>query len=122
MVDNLTQSILRPLHLALFDLLKKIPNDGTFDQDASVQRSMEKALKSNCAFSFDLSAATDRLPAKLSAAILSKILQIPVGDAWLKLLVDRDYQFGNSKNTLKYVDDPKPVRYAVGQPMGAYSS
>jgi hypothetical protein len=81
MVDNLTQSILRPLHLALFDLLRQIPNDGTFDQDASVKRSMEKALKSNCAFSFDLSAATDRLPVVLSSEILSKILGIPLGDS-----------------------------------------
>nr|UPW42279.1 MAG: putative RNA dependent RNA polymerase [Xisha Islands farmland mitovirus 2] len=122
MVDNLTQSILKPLHLALFDLLAKIPNDGTFDQDKSVERSRDKAIKAKCAFSFDLSAATDRLPAVLSAEILSKILQIPVGAAWLKLLVDRDYYFGSDKNTMKYVDNPGPVRYAVGQPMGAYSS
>jgi hypothetical protein len=35
MVDVWTQSLLKPLHLALFDFLKSLPNDGTFDQTAS---------------------------------------------------------------------------------------
>jgi hypothetical protein len=35
MVDVWTQSILKPLHLALFSFLKSLPNDGTFDQTAS---------------------------------------------------------------------------------------
>jgi len=67
---------LTPLHKALFELLKGIPNDGTFDQDASVKRSISKAKVSGCAYSFDLSAATDRLPAMLSRAILDQISNI----------------------------------------------
>jgi hypothetical protein len=35
MVDVWTQSLLKPLHLALFSFLKELPNDGTFDQTAS---------------------------------------------------------------------------------------
>jgi hypothetical protein len=35
MVDVWTQSLLKPLHLALFEFLKSLPNDGTFDQNAS---------------------------------------------------------------------------------------
>lgn len=35
MVDVWTQSLLRPLHLALFQFLKSLPNDGTFDQTSS---------------------------------------------------------------------------------------
>jgi len=35
MVDVWTQSILKPLHEALFSFLKSLPNDGTFDQTAS---------------------------------------------------------------------------------------
>jgi hypothetical protein len=35
MVDGWTQSILRPLHNSLFEFLKSLPNDGTFDQTAS---------------------------------------------------------------------------------------
>lgn len=78
----MTQSVLAPLHTALFDILKKIPNDGTFDQDASVKRSTKKAMEAGLAFSFDLSAATDRLPVQLTAAIIENIVGIQgIGDA-----------------------------------------
>jgi hypothetical protein len=63
LMDAVSQSTLSPLHEALFALLRKIPNDGTFDQEASIKRSQAKAIKAKCAYSFDLSAATDRLPA-----------------------------------------------------------
>lgn len=77
LVDSVTQSVLKPLHDHLFAVLRLLPNDGTFDQQASVRRSMEKAKESGMAYSFDLSAATDRLPAKLSAAILENLVQVP---------------------------------------------
>jgi hypothetical protein len=122
MVDNVTQSVLRPLHDALFDLLRLIPNDGTFDQDESVRRSSQKAAAHGCAYSFDLSAATDRLPAAVSAKVLSTLSGIPgLGEAWLKLLVDREYWL-NSEQEQQYNSPVRCVRYSVGQPMGALSS
>lgn len=72
MVDIWTQSALYPLHLWLFDLLSRIPNDGTFDQTASVKRGWEKARVSGCSFGYDLSAATDRLPMSLQIEVLSQ--------------------------------------------------
>lgn len=120
-MDNLTQSILRPLHDSLFDLLRQIPNDGTFDQDKSVKRSAEKAAKYSCAYSFDLSAATDRLPAVLSAAVLSTVVGIPIGDSWLQLLTKRRYYL-NPSQIKKYEAPVSYVEYSVGQPMGALSS
>jgi len=117
MVDSVTQSVLNPLHQHLFSILRLLPNDGTFDQQASVTRSMEKAKLSGMAYSFDLSAATDRLPAKLSAAILENLVQVPgFGQAWLDLLVDRDYEIDHS------MTGSRKLRYAVGQPMGGLSS
>jgi len=80
LVDIWTQSILKPLHLTLFDLLRTIPNDGTFNQDESVSRSMEKSSKSGCAYSFDLSSATDRLPIIYQSAILDRILPVKIGN------------------------------------------
>lgn len=71
MVDVWTQSLLKPLHLALFSFLKSLPNDGTFDQTASWKRCAEKAKLSGCSFGYDLSAATDRLPIELQVSILS---------------------------------------------------
>lgn len=80
-VDSITQNLLSPLHQFMFSVLKKIPNDGTFDQETSIKRSQEKSVLSGCAFSFDLSAATDRLPVSLSRKILSKIFSDDFADA-----------------------------------------
>jgi len=55
--------------MALFDILSNIPTDGTFDQLKPVQKLMEKGHKEF--YSFDLSAATDRLPIDLQVQILS---------------------------------------------------
>ncbi|CEZ26298.1 RNA dependent RNA polymerase [Botrytis cinerea mitovirus 3] len=119
-VDSITQSLLSPLHDFMFDLLKKIPNDGTFDQDLSVKRSQVKSLSSGKAFSFDLSAATDRLPVDLTVKILSKIFSDEFGTSWKQLMVNRDFFF--SLTNQKDYGAPESLRYSVGQPMGALSS
>jgi hypothetical protein len=87
--------------------------DGTFNQDACVMR-LQKLLGASdfrCAYSFDLSAATDRLPISLQITLLNYI-NPKLGDHWSNLLVNRDYM----------TPDGEPLRYAVGQPMGALSS
>lgn len=124
-VDSWTQSALKPLHLELFKLLKMFPNDGTFNQDESVFRSMEKMNKSGKAYSFDLSAATDRLPLSIQSAILQRLFPgYPgIGQAWSSLLVDRDYFVAaNREGELPYGLKEGVYRYSVGQPMGALSS
>jgi len=108
----------------MFSLLRLIPNDGTFDQVSSIYRSAVKASKAGCAFSFDLSAATDRLPASLTSSILTQVTKVEgLGDAWLKLLIDRMFFLGD-KSIEKYgtKETPEGVEYSVGQPMGALSS
>lgn len=72
-VDAWTQSLLSPLHRALFALLRQIPQDGTFDQLAPVKKLHERKLKEM--FSFDLSAATDRLPIALQTDILALLFK-----------------------------------------------
>lgn len=124
LMDSITQSILRPLHEFLFDILRKIPNDGTFDQDASVKRSNEKFSQYGIAYSFDLSAATDRLPVDLTGSILEQIVGIKgFSSSWKAIMVDRDFQFPVSVVD-KYFQgkDPGNMRYSVGQPMGGLSS
>jgi len=127
-VDIWTQSVLSPLHDSLFSLLRRLPNDGTFDQDQSFQRAKEKATLVNEAFSIDLSAATDRLPLFLQEHILNVLTGNPdFGKAWAKLLVDRGYylpQCPGDKSPLGKLDIPwgEELKYAVGQPMGALSS
>lgn len=72
--DVITQSVLAPLHKEIFKILKNIPMDGTFDQIAPIRR-LQQRLIDGCylnelIYSYDLSAATDRLPAILQRDIL----------------------------------------------------
>jgi len=117
LVDIWTQMLLKPIHSYLFDFLKVLPNDGTFDQTASVHRCREKVKISGASFGYDLSAATDRLPLSLQKAIISQIFGSEIGDAWARILVDRDYFL-----KIPNVREEVALRYAVGQPMGALSS
>lgn len=116
MVDVWTQSLLKPLHDMLFKFLKSLPNDGTFDQNASVKRCMVKSAVTGCSFGYDLSAATDRLPIDLQVAILDCIVP-EIGEKWKSILVERGYR---AKFKEFNIDDT--LHYSVGQPMGALSS
>lgn len=124
LVDIWTQSALKPLHLALFDFLHSLPNDGTFNQEASVKRAYEKAKSSGKSYGYDLSAATDRLPAILQRTVLSTIYGSEFGSAWYDLLINRDYDLYYSKEeqSRNNLPEKETFRYAVGQPMGALSS
>ncbi|AIT71973.1 RNA-dependent RNA polymerase [Rhizoctonia cerealis mitovirus] len=105
--DAWTQMLFKPLHDEIYAKLGKIPEDGTRDQLAPVKLLLSN-LKNPYAVSVDLSAATDRLPVELQARILN-CLGLP-GDTWREILA-RPYEYMDRE----YV-------YAVGQPMGAYSS
>lgn len=71
-VDPFTNWLLKPLHDWVFAILATIPQDGTFDQEKPIQKLMD-SHKSSFIGSCDLSAATDRLPVKLQAALLEHI-------------------------------------------------
>jgi hypothetical protein len=124
MVDSFTQSILRPLHDFLFGILRLIPEDGTFSQGKPLVRLIEVCQREGKqhVWSFDLSAATDRLPVSIQQALLGGFTSSRLASNWRKVLVDRDYRLPSD-----YVKTYGPrsgvsVRYRVGQPMGAYSS
>jgi len=122
LVDSITQSVMKPIHLGLFKVLRHIPNDGTFDQDASVTRCSEKASVAGKAFSFDLSAATDRLPVSLTGNIIESLFRIPgLSQSWQNVMVDRNFRF--PLNIIENYDiEDIDYRYSVGQPMGCLSS
>jgi hypothetical protein len=93
--DGWTQAAFKPLHEFLFAILKRIPSDGTFDQDACLER-ISKSAES--AWSYDLSSATDRLPVFLQARLLNHLIphfKLPgrlgpsIGELWCSILTDR---------------------------------
>jgi hypothetical protein len=109
--DWWTQMLFRPLHDMLFATLRLISQDGTHDQWEPVKKWVIPRLRLGLpCFSFDLSSATDRLPVAAQEQILCLVIGKFLARAW-RILLDRDWWFQGN-----------PIRYAVGQPMGAYSS
>jgi len=101
------QLVLKPLHESIFDFLKTVDEDGTFNQTAPLDKIMK--LNNDHKFScFDLTAATDRLPMALQVDILNS-LGVD-GSLWRNLL------------NIPWSYKGQDVFYSVGQPMGAYSS
>jgi len=64
-------------------------------------------------WSYDLSCATDRFPVDFQQRILGALVGDDYAMAWKRLLTDQ--AFMAQWNQTEY-------KYAVGQPMGAYSS
>lgn len=115
-VDIFTQWTLKPLHKAIFRFLRKLPTDATFDQPIGLAKFFDRLPKGQTVYSYDLSAATDRLPLDIQILILNQISP-NLGFNWARLLTERFYGL---KHKGRRVD--VAVKYRVGQPMGAYSS
>jgi len=113
------QSALKPLHDNIFKLLGKLSTDGTLDQEAAFSKFLTRADSiggpnfGNKLSGFDLSAATDRLPIDLQVQILN---ELGIDGSMWKELLDIEWLYHPDRFTDEY------IRYAVGQPMGAYSS
>jgi len=101
------QLALKPLHDSIFRFLRTVPQDGTFDQPKPLD-SILKVKSGDRYYSYDLSSATDRLPLALQCQVLQSL---GVPDALWSGLLDFYWSYQSRK-----------VKYAVGQPMGAYSS
>lgn len=117
MVDAWTQWILSPFHKVLFDILRDIPMDGTFDQT----KPLGLLDHSKGLYSLDLTAATDRLPLSLQRRLIGDLFGHEIAGAWAVLLTNRSYRLHSeefAEKGKKYID----VKYEVGQPMGALSS
>lgn len=120
LMDCWSQWALRPLHDWIFGVLKEIPQDGTFDQLRPIKVLLKKVQPGTTIYSYDLSAATDRIPVEIQRLLLAQIFGHDFSVAWNNLLVGRPYVI--PKRVARECGVPRFLRYAVGQPMGAYSS
>jgi len=111
------QVCLEPLHTAILALLEKIPQDGTFNQILPIKLLVDTVEPGQVFYSFDLSSATDRLPIVIQMQILN-ILVPGMGTSWMNLLGSLRWQWKSLNERVPL----KEIQYAVGQPMGAYSS
>jgi len=98
-------------------VLECIPQDGTRNQIRPLDRLLSRYPKGPY-FSFDLSAATDRMPVSLQVALLEPFIGEPAAAIWRSLLVDRGYVATNPK----YKIYGEELFYNAGQPMGALTS
>jgi hypothetical protein len=126
-VDYWTQAALKPLHHWMFDVLRVIPSDATFDQTGVLNRYASRGLKHHSGF--DLTAATDMIPVGLYRELFKDRLGADHVDSWLDLLSDREFRLprwnpDNKKGLGEplYFEGNSEVRYTRGQPMGALSS
>lgn len=110
--DYFSQTALRPLHSYLYKLLKRIPQDCTFDQ-GSFQSKLKLHEKGDVFVSADLSAATDRFPIQVISMVLRGRLPKWYVDSWESVMVGYPFWVNSARRF---------VRYAVGNPMGFYSS
>lgn len=113
--DQWTQLALRNLHDGIYSVLRLLGDkgiDGTFDQVGPLRGKCFLAglRPDSTAYSFDLSAATDRLPLSLQISVL-EAFGFKGAKEWGSVLTDRWWK-----------SDIGRIKYAVGQPMGAYSS
>lgn len=123
LVDLWTQSLLYPLHKYLQRVLRKLPNDGTFDQNAASVRVREKAIAAGQSYGYDLSAATDRLPLSIQVDIMTSLTNRKIALLWAFILTGREYHIYDNPEQLQRIGaKPGALTYQVGQPMGAYSS
>jgi hypothetical protein len=109
--DYFSQTGLRGVHLAIFDILRRIPQDMTFNQ-----RDVSKVVKGwvdvKSYIATDLSKATDRFPRELVCLVLSQSPGITPEwvQCWEYLMTGLPFKEGK-----------KWVTYNTGLPMGGYS-
>jgi hypothetical protein len=106
------QSLLKPLHDAMFEWLRRQPQDGTWDQRKQIDRIRSWTKEGKPLWSFDLTAATDRWPKCHQKVVVQRF----AGDNWAELW---DFCMSISPYSKPH---NHMVSYSVGQPMGAYAS
>lgn len=115
--DYWTQTVLKPFHDSIFETLKGITQDCTYNQDISTwikdrYQMKNQIYKNREWYCFDLSAATDRFPIELQFNILKRYIGEEKALSWRYLMTNEEF------------DTPEggTIKYNCGQPMGAYSS
>lgn len=107
-LDYWTQSALKPLHDKIMKILSGIDSDFTFRQDKVAGH-----LGKGPYYSLDLSSATDRFPITIQKMVVKYLVNQEYSDAWERVLTQHEF-YAPTEN--------RSVKYAAGQPMGAYSS
>lgn len=130
-VDYWTQRVMNPVHSWMFDILRVLPTDATFNQESALRTYADLNLPMH--WSIDLKSATDLIPITLYETVFKGILDDTTVDLWVSLLTNRFFHVPQVKGN-KFTENGKPkslahvkvqgtdVQYGRGQPMGTLSS
>jgi hypothetical protein len=129
MVTWWIQCLLYPLHDWIFqNVLRLIPQDGTHDQGKPLEMLNQKIVEllgttgKAHVYSFDLKAATDRIPSELTVSVLGNLVTPAVAKSWKELLVGFSYSNRSLRKRDACYFGEAQIRYGTGMPMGAYSN
>jgi hypothetical protein len=117
MPDYYTQYAMQPIGDWLFSVLKALPTDYTYNQYGAISKIVQWQSENRTVFSFDQSSCTDLFPIDMQCLLLEKRFNKPLSEAVRTVLVDREWDVTYPKTLVS-----KKLKWAVGQPLGVYSS
>jgi hypothetical protein len=110
--DYWSQLSLKPIQISLYRALQSISTDATSNQDQGFS-SLIKESTGHPTYCFDLSSASDRIPAKMQRYRLELMSNRHVAESWYSVMTKRDFYVKATGQN---------VRWKVGQPLGLLSS
>jgi len=113
LLDYWSQTALRGLHQYLFRVLRKVPQDCTFNQGGFKDKINFQGEENF--HSVDLTTATDRFPIQVICQVLEGRFDRDYVKSWRNIMVGHPFDCQTGKGSEK-------IFYSVGNPMGAYSS
>jgi len=108
------QHCLSPLGDMIYDVVKELPWDCTFQQDKPDDIIKSHLLHGKMAWSFDLSSATDRFPFDLQLTALESLLSHPISKKYIS--------FYRAIQQMPYNFYGKSIIWERGQALGMYPS
>lgn len=113
--NYICQRLLKPVHEFLMDVLRKLPSDGTFHQTGPLKYIVNKRKY----YSYDLSAATDRMPLRC----LFYVMEYLFGRSYASAVVNSTLACHRFEVPfVKGKDGVSGVSFVTGQPLGFLSS
>jgi len=121
------QVMFKPIHDMIFTVLKSLPTDSTFNQQAGIKRIID--IGGSRLRSFDLSAATDRVPLLVQIPILAALFALVgysknrasnIANAWGKIIETIPFFLSRRGSRTGLIG--RTLKYRCGHPMGTYSS
>ncbi|KAG9438895.1 hypothetical protein H6P81_021193 [Aristolochia fimbriata] len=114
--NPILQALIRPIHDWAMSILRLLPTDGTYNQTAPLSR-----LRGKMHFlSFDLKAATDSLPVRLSGSLLAGLFGNEFAQSWVDILTQTAFRVPEAQTFKR--QKAHVYRFTKGQPLGFYSS